>query len=111
MWLSRQMRRPESAPESLQAATVQTAQERIATDENQTLQLAAPGGFAWRPSVGDRLLVLKGYAVAGGAPCPVALAPGECCLYSQNAYVHLTEDGRIELHGQIVLNGSPLTAP
>ena len=111
MWLSRQMHRAEPARESLQGATVQTALAQIATDEHQTLQLAAPGGFAWRPKVGDRLLVFKGFAFANSAACPVELAPGECCLYAQNAYVRLTEDGRIELHGQVVLNGTPLTAP
>lgn len=108
MWLSRQMRREASAQEELRQSQVETAAGRIATREDQTLQLACPGGFAWRPKVGDRLLVLKDLALGAQQACPVELAPGECCLFTQSAYIRLTGSGQIELHGDVTLNGTPL---
>ena len=102
MWLSRQTRSgvPEQAlPEE---TTVQTVRTRLTDGRNTGLQLVLPGGFAWRPSVGERLLVLKNLVLGSRRDCPVALAPGECCLYTQAASIHLTVDGSIILHGSVI---------
>ena len=60
------------------------------------------GGFAWRPRVGERLLVFKDWILGSRRSCPLKLQPGECCLYTDAASVHLTADGRILLRGRVV---------
>ena len=108
MWLSKQMQRQDAPSQEIEETTVQTAVEQVSDNRAQQLQLAGPGGFAWRPRVGDSLLVIKDVAIGAARPCPVTLSPGECCLYSDNAYIHLTKDGRIEIQGQLLLNGTPI---
>ena len=107
MWLSRQLRPPAPLQADVMEPRVQTTRELTDT-ENTRLQLAAPGGFAWQPTVGDQLLVFKDLALGSTAACPVALAPGECCLFTRNAYIHLTAEGGIRLHGDVQINGSPV---
>ena len=102
MWLSRQSRAVLPEQELPEETTVQTVQNRLTDARNAGLQLVLPGGFAWRPSVGERLLVLKNLVLGSRRDCPVELAPGECCLYTQAASIHLTADGSIVLHGSVV---------
>lgn len=105
MWLSKQMQRRAADQPVLEQTGVQTAQEQITDLRAEQLTLAAPGGFAWRPKVGDQLLVYKDIALGSRQSCPVTLAPGECCLYAGGAYIRLTEDGVIELSGRLRING------
>lgn len=108
MWLSRQSRHTPTAQEEVRQTRAETTLERLSTEDDEAVQPACPGGFAWRPRVGDQLLVLKGLAFSGEDDCPVMLAPGECCLFTQNAYIHLTQEGRIVLQGNVEMNGTPL---
>ena len=110
MWLSRQTRRGAQPPQPFEETTAAAAQERVATQEDKTVHPLCPGGFAWRPCVGDRLLVLKDLALGAEQNCPVTLAPGECCLFSRTAYIYLTQDGGIELHGSVTVNGTPVSS-
>ena len=107
MWLSRNLRPPAPMQEDVAETQVQTTRELTGAD-NERLQLAAPGGFAWQPTVGEQLLVFKDLALGSKTECPVELAPGECCLFTQDAYLHLTADGGIALHGRVTLNGTLL---
>lgn len=79
------------------------------------LQLLTPGGYCWRPTVGDAVLVIKD---GGGSPCvmgvcgqsPVELQPGEVCLHAGGASIYLDRSGAIHLTGTVYLNGQPLQA-
>ena len=81
--------------------------------ERRWLPVYSPGGYCWRPAVGDRVLVLKA-GQEGEIPCVLAaeqgqreLAPGEVCLQGGGSRVHLGQD-RLELNGNITVNGQPL---
>lgn len=106
MWLSKQRREAE-VPLTAEE-TVRTVQAQTVGTEQLLLYTVAPGGFAWRPKAGDQLVVLKDLAVGSKTPCPIRLAPGECCLFTQGAYIHLTAEGEIALHGQLTLNGQAM---
>ena len=81
--------------------------------ERRQLAVYAPGGYVWRPSLGQRVLVLK----AGGQQeegCLAAarqdqehnLQPGEVRVFSQGgARITLDLQGQIALEGQVFLNG------
>ena len=102
MWLSRQMRQALPEQQSPEETTLQTARTRLISADNERLQLLSPGGYAWRPCVGERLLVLKDLILGSRRGGPVELSPGECCLYTDGASIHLTADGRIVLRGSVV---------
>ncbi len=82
----------------------------VVTDaERREGQVLCPGGYAWSARVGQKAVVLGGgqTLVAGvlEAP-PVALAPGEVCIYAPGgARIVLKNTGRIELTGEVYLNG------
>ena len=89
--------------------------------EERDLPTAAPGGYAWRPRGGERVLVLK-CGTRGEERCvalsldaaakQTGLADGEICLYSAGgASVCLRNDGRVEITGRLFLNGKELTLP
>ena len=68
---------------------------------------------ARRLRAGDRVLVLKA-GIEGETPCifgevqdEVELAPGEVCLSGGSSRVKLGQN-RLELSGEIVVNGQPL---
>ena len=114
MWLSKQLRPRQQASEQIAEATVNAVSEQLgAVSEQQLPQLKplCPGSFAWRPRVGEQLLVMKDLALGAEPHCPVALQPGECCLYTKNAYLHLTADGQIKLSGEVWVNGKALSLP
>ena len=83
--------------------------------EERNLPLFGPGGVAWLPRQGDAVLVIKGGSgredrcVAGKelTEIPKDLLPGELLLFSAGgASVRLNNDGRIELWGEVYINGS-----
>lgn len=121
MWLSQKMTRPPVRTEGLSAGTVTVGgaeADVLAAEELREVSAAAPGGFAWRPSAGDNVLVMK---TEGGQSCilgelrndsPAALQNGEICLYSAGgAKIVLHNDGRIELCGVLWINGAPYEPP
>ncbi len=97
--------------------------------ERRWLSVYSPGGYSWRPTCGDKVLVLKAGA-EGESPCVLGTAqsgedlkPGEvrlrgveCALHLGQGQAELTggegclrlgEQG-MELTGGLSLNGQPL---
>lgn len=81
--------------------------------ERRWIQMYGPGGYSWRPKVGDEVLVLKA-GTEGESPCIVGtpqqkgdLKPGEVKLSVGKSSVHLTQD-EICMRGQVRINGRRL---
>lgn len=111
MWLSKQVAQRADGAEEASAATVSVGGENpaVVTDgERRQARLFAPGGYCWRPTDGDTVLV-----VGGGEPCvagreqkcPVVLAAGEVYVYSAGASIHLKNNGDILLRGRLIVEG------
>ncbi len=84
--------------------------------ERRSVPVFAPGGYCWRPRVGQQVLVLK---TGGGEeqPCIAGcrmetdgLADGEVSLSGTQCRIHLTNGGEIRLEGTVKVNGEPLEA-
>lgn len=84
--------------------------------ERRMLPVFGPGGYYWRPALGQELLVLKGGG-PGEPSCAAGvrtegenLEPGEVLLRAGKggASVRLKNDGSLELCGEILVNGAPL---
>lgn len=82
--------------------------------ERRGVQVYAPGGYHWAPALGDEVLVLK-TGESGEKPCAVgvpadtrALQPGEVLITAGGASVKLSLDGRVDITGELYLNGVPL---
>ena len=116
MWTSERTRRPaqEEPAAELGAVTLGGDPAGVALGgERRWLNVYAPGGYSWRPSVGEKVLVLK----AGGErelPCIVGTAqnggglkPGEVSLRGGSSHVYLGQDN-LELSGRIKVNGMGL---
>ena len=89
----------------------------------------SPGGYSWRPTAGDKVLVLKAGA-EGESPCVLGtvqgteeLRPGEVRLAGGENAVYLSQDGlkltggesgltlkqkRADLTGELYINGESL---
>lgn len=84
--------------------------------ERRWLCVYGPGGYSWRPTAGDKVLVLKAGA-EGESPCILGtvqeaegdapLKPGEVRLKGGECTIHLGQD-RLELSGQLYINGQSL---
>ena len=109
MWTSERTRRPaqEEPAAELGAVTLGGDPAGVALGgERRWLNVYAPGGYSWRPSVGEKVLVLK----AGDhqeSPCLVGvrqpveeLEPGSVRLSGGTGQIDLCEDG-IRLNGQV----------
>ena len=81
--------------------------------ERRWLPVYSPGGYAWRPAAGDKVLVVK----TGGereAPCVLGraqqgedLRPGEVRLEGPDCSLAL-RDGAVHLNGTVWVNGMTL---
>ena len=81
--------------------------------ERRWLTVYGPGGYSWRPTAGDRVLVLKAGA-EGESPCILGtpqrdqtLKPGEVRLTGGGCSVRLGQD-RLDLWGNLYINGKTL---
>lgn len=81
--------------------------------ERRWLPVYAPGGYSWRPTSGDKVLVLKAGA-EGESPCILGtvqgeteLKPGEVMLKGGDSFVHLGQE-RLTLGGEVYVNGRSL---
>lgn len=81
--------------------------------ERRWTQVYSPGGYCWRPALGDQVLVLK----AGGErenPCIVgrkqtqALEPGQVNISTGRAAIDLRAGGTVDLQGTVKVNGVSL---
>lgn len=80
--------------------------------ERREIGVFGPGGYCWRPALGQELLVIKGDdgPCAAGSRCEGELLPGEVLIYAAKggASVRLKNDGSIELVGRVTVNGRPI---
>lgn len=115
MWLSEQFSAaPEREASGFGEVTIpgKNAAAMGAAREERLLPLISPGGYAWLPTAGEQVLVLR-----DGAPCILGrnqpeqetLAPGDVMLYAGNCAIVLRSTGRIELTGRIFVNGREWT--
>lgn len=81
--------------------------------ERRWLPVFTPGGYSWRPTVGDKVLVLKTGSQKEN-PCIVGmqqqaddLGPGEVKLNGVDCSLRLGT-GQVELEGQVFINGRTL---
>lgn len=83
--------------------------------QRRGLPVAAPGGYCWRPEVGEQVLVLK--AGADGESSWILartrqetdeLLPGEVALNGPDCALKLAKSGTVELRGQVSINGTQL---
>ena len=119
MWVAGWLRRTEEPQETTNAesGTVTIGGSTagvLSRGEERNVPLASPGGYAWRPKNGERVLVIKGgpggeeQCVCGGkqAAVPKGMQPGEVYIYGpKGSNVYLQKDGTIELTGRISIRG------
>ena len=126
MWIGKQLAdtvrraREESACAELGVTTIGGAETAVVSrGEERQLPVYGPGGMLWLPRAGDAVLVIKGGSgreercVAGAAQtrAPEGMVPGEIRLYSGGASLTLRNDGRIEVIGELIINGEPYAPP
>ena len=83
--------------------------------ERRELPMFGPGGYAWRPSLDQQVLVIKA-GTQEEAPCVVgglcrtdlALGEGEVMIYSPKASIHVGADGVVNVSGGLTVNGKPV---
>ena len=124
MWLSGQQKRPADEGEGQTGiVTMSGGETAVLLDrERRGLQIYGPGGYAWTPKVGQRVLVIQGRGEipcvagalqGGGVPDRVSIQAKKLALSGetvgviagQNAAVQGT---RIDLNGQVYVNGETL---
>lgn len=115
MWLSEQFCHPPARDASgfgeVTICGAQTAAKGAEREERE-LPVIAPGGYAWVPAQGERVLVLRdGASCILGREQPVReeLSPGDAMLYAGACAIILHADGRIELTGRIFVNGTEIS--
>lgn len=84
--------------------------------ERRWIGVYGPGGYSWRPTAGDKVLVLKAGA-EGESPCVLGtvqegdeenpLEPGEVRITGGESKLFLGQK-RLELTGELYLNGQTL---
>ena len=82
--------------------------------ERRQVAVYGPGGYAWRPAAGDRVLVIKAGAERE-SPCLVGtlqsgadLGPGEVRLSGEESALWLKQ-AVVVLEGEVTVNGTKLT--
>lgn len=83
--------------------------------ERRWLRVMAPGGYHWKPKAGEQVLVLK-LGQDGETACILAcpeqqennLLPGEVELHAQGCALKLSNNGAVELRGEVRINGMRL---
>lgn len=113
MWISEQRRDLSKREPAAELGTVTLGGDPAGVSlggERRWLTVYSPGGYSWRPTVGDRVLVLKAGA-EGESPCILGtvqqdgdLEPGEIRLAGGSCSVKLGQR-RLELGGDLYLNG------
>jgi len=122
MWIAKRlsengrMIREESAGAEWGRATIGGESAAAVTrGEERALPVYGPGGMTWLPRAGETVLVIKGgsgreercVAAAAAREIPAGMEPGELLLSTGTASIFLHNDGRIELRGNVIINGTP----
>ena len=116
MWTSERSRRPAVQEAEAEVGLVTLGGDPAGVNlggERRWLPVYSPGGYAWRPAAGDKVLVVK----TGGereAPCILGraqqeedLRPGEVRLNGPDCSLAL-RDGTVDLNGTVWVNGVTL---
>jgi len=121
MWLGKQLAdstrpREDSTAVDMGITTIGGARAAVETrGENRDLPVYGPGGYIWQPRAGDKVLVVKG-GVSGAEQCVVAreqetapedMAQGDVYIQAGGASVWLHSSGRIDISGDLYVNGMP----
>lgn len=114
MWLAKQQKREtEEVLPAVGAVTIGGDAPAVELDsERRDLAVYAPGGYRWRPTPGQKVLVLKadGELCVAGSPSGAGLEPGEVALDSAGgAGVKLDNQGNVAVTGTLVVGGTELT--
>lgn len=118
MWVSSQTKKRELGSGQAQVGVVTTAGQQSGVylgTQRCWLPVMAPGGYRWRPKIGEQVLVIKTGA-EGESACVLAgqevpgedLLPGEVELYAPKCGLKLTEDGRVDIRGDLFVNGQAI---
>lgn len=105
MWLSKREGHEKKKPAEAQTGPVTLSEGELGAwieGERRGVALFSPGGYHWRPKVGEQILVLKA-GENGEQPCAVGMAesenlsPGEILIQSGDAAIRLTPGGELQL--------------
>ena len=115
MWLTEQFQRKrEKNGMQTGVVTIGGVRAAICTDaERRGIAVCAPGGYVWRPRVGENVLVLK---TEDGAMYTAAALPeeaenieaGDVLLRTEGAQLRLCCDGTIRISGNVCVEGALL---
>lgn len=127
MWLAGRLRGDERQQETVLCESGRVtiggdAAGVLCRGEERAVAVAAPGGYAWRPVSGERVLLIRGGTlgeeryIAGALSAQeqqTALEDGEVCLYSSagGARIILRNSGMVEIEGDVYINGAPYIPP
>ena len=107
MWVAGWLRRTEEPQETTNAesGTVTIGGSTagvLSRGEERNVPLASPGGYAWRPKNGERVLVIKG----GKRGEEDDLDDGEVRIYAESggASITLRRNGHVEIEGDLCIN-------
>lgn len=117
MWTSERSRRPAQEEPAAELGTVTLGGDPAGVllgGERRWLSVCAPGGYSWRPSVGDKVLVIQ----SGGereTPCVAgavqsggeSLGPGEVSIRGGSSQLRLGQT-ELALNGHVKVNGMDL---
>lgn len=119
MWLARQSKRTDRPAEYAGLGQVTVAGDPAAVyldGERRSLPAYGPGGYCWRPDLGQEVLVLKtGQAgetlCVAGARCQGGVEPGEVRIFVPDGpSIHLKRDGTVDIWGKSLrFNGRELS--
>ena len=118
MWMSERQSRSPNKEGTAALGTVTLQEAGVGAylqKEHRALPVAGPGGYCWRPSLGQQVLVIK-TGDQGELPCVTGalcredgdLGPGDVKIWAGEAAVVLRGDGSVDLQGQVKYNGVPL---
>jgi hypothetical protein len=117
MWTSdrSKKRAAEEAAADLGVVTLAEEQAGVYLDgERRWNQVYSPGGYSWRPALGEQVLVLKAggegeVSCVVGRKQPEGLKPGEVVMESGTGKAALRLlGGEAALEGNVTVNGVPL---
>ena len=108
MWVAGWLRRTEEPQETTNAesGTVTIGGSTagvLSRGEERNVPLASPGGYAWRPKNGERVLVIKGGTLGEERYVAGSLDGG--------ASITLRRNGHVEIEGDLFINGAMYVPP
>lgn len=110
MWLSQRITQPEAVEEAGTLGTVSIGgvHGAVITDaEKRSARVIAPGGYVWVPRVDESVLIVRGNELylAGRLLLGEGIEPGEVKIFSDGAAIHIRNDGKIAVEGELLVNG------